>query len=227
MSKECLNLLYQTAIKPVALAVAIALSMGAMSMQTHANNTLPVTFYQVQSGSLTQALNSLAQQANVSLLLDPEKTNRYRVKTIQGKYSLDQFFALLVQNTPFQIQKTSAGYLLVEKPVTVQIPVVNTANTTTGKTTSSNARTDENQIYQMTPIVVEAIKKDTIQFGQSVLNQKAIDRYQANNVAQLLDHMPSVGSAGSPRPGGQTINILGMGGVADVPITLDDSVKNV
>lgn len=217
--------LYQTAIKPVALAVAIALSMGAMSMQTHANNTLPVTFYQVQSGSLTQALNSLAQQANVSLLLDPEKTNRYRVKTIQGKYSLDQFFALLVQNTPFQIQKTSAGYLLVEKPVTVQIPVVNTANTTTGKTTSSNARTDENQIYQMTPIVVEAIKKDTIQFGQSVLNQKAIDRYQANNVAQLLDHMPSVGSAGSPRPGGQTINILGMGGVADVPITLDDSVK--
>ncbi len=84
----------------------------------------------------------------------------------------------------------------------------------------------QNQIYQMTPIVVQAEKEDTIQFGQSVLNQKAIDRYQANNVAQLLDHMPSVGSAGSPRPGGQTINILGMGGVEDVPITLDDSVKS-
>ncbi|WP_278492845.1 TonB-dependent hemoglobin/transferrin/lactoferrin family receptor [Acinetobacter gyllenbergii] len=84
----------------------------------------------------------------------------------------------------------------------------------------------QNQIYQMTPIVVQADKDDTIQFGQSVLNQKAIDRYQANNVAQLLDHMPSVGSAGSPRPGGQTINILGMGGVEDVPITLDDSVKS-
>ncbi|EPH35175.1 TonB-dependent receptor [Acinetobacter gyllenbergii] len=84
----------------------------------------------------------------------------------------------------------------------------------------------QNQIYQMTPIVVQADKHDTIQFGQSVLNQKAIDRYQANNVAQLLDHMPSVGSAGSPRPGGQTINILGMGGVEDVPITLDDSVKS-
>ena len=59
----------------------------------------------------------------------------------------------------------------------------------------------QNQIYQMTPIVVQAEKEDTIQFGQSVLNQKAIDRYQANNVAQLLDNMPSVGSAGSPRPG--------------------------
>ena len=206
------------------MAVAIALSMSAISIQTHANNTSPVGFYQVQSGSLTQALNSLAQQANVSLLLDPAKTNRYRVKTLKGKYRLDQAFALLVQNTPFQIQKTSAGYLLIEKPVATQMPVVNTANIATGKTATSTT-TAENQIYQMTPIVVEAVKKDTIQFGQSVLNQKAIDRYQANNVAQLLDHMPSVGSAGSPRPGGQTINILGMGGVADVPITLDDSVK--
>lgn len=216
--------LYHNAIKPVAMAVAIALSMSAISIQTHANNTSPVGFYQVQSGSLTQALNSLAQQANVSLLLDPAKTNRYRVKTLKGKYRLDQAFALLVQNTPFQIQKTSAGYLLIEKPVATQMPVVNTANIATGKTATSTT-TAENQIYQMTPIVVEAVKKDTIQFGQSVLNQKAIDRYQANNVAQLLDHMPSVGSAGSPRPGGQTINILGMGGVADVPITLDDSVK--
>jgi len=216
--------LYHNAIKPVAMAVAIALSMSAISIQTHANNTSPVGFYQVQSGSLTQALNSLAQQANVSLLLDPAKTNRYRVKTLKGKYRLDQAFALLVQNTPFQIQKTSAGYLLIEKPVATQMPVVNTANIATGKTATSTT-TAENQIYQMPPIVVEAVKKDTIQFGQSVLNQKAIDRYQANNVAQLLDHMPSVGSAGSPRPGGQTINILGMGGVADVPITLDDSVK--
>jgi len=206
------------------MAVAIALSMSAISIQTHANNASPVGFYQVQSGSLTQALNSLAQQANVSLLLDPAKTNRYRVKTMKGKYTLDQAFALLVQNTPFQIQKTSAGYLLIEKPVATQTPVVNTANIATGKTATSTTNA-ENQIYQMTPIVVEAVKKDTIQFGQSVLNQKAIDRYQANNVAQLLDHMPSVGSAGSPRPGGQTINILGMGGVADVPITLDDSVK--
>ncbi len=100
---------------------------------------------------------------------------------------------------------------------------------TADKRISNTALADvnaQNQIYQMTPIVIQAEKEDTIQFGQSVLNQKAIDRYQANNVAQLLDNMPSVGSAGSPRPGGQTINILGMGGVEDVPISLDDSIKS-
>ncbi len=78
----------------------------------------------------------------------------------------------------------------------------------------------------MPTLSTQAENSDTVQFGQSVLNQTAIDRYQANNVAQLLDTMPGVSSAGSPRPGGQTINILGMGGVEDVPITLDDSVKS-
>ncbi|WP_335964185.1 TonB-dependent receptor domain-containing protein, partial [Acinetobacter haemolyticus] len=102
---------------------------------------------------------------------------------------------------------------------------IDTADKRISNTALANVNA-QNQIYQMTPIVIQAEKEDTIQFGQSILNQKAIDRYQANNVAQLLDNMPSVGSAGSPRPGGQTINILGMGGVEDVPISLDDSIKS-
>lgn len=117
----------------------------------------------------------------------------------------------------------NAGQSVAVQPLSHVESTTSLSNKSLQSSAQSNA---QNQIYQMTPIVVQAEKDDTIQFGQSVLNQKAIDRYQANNVAQLLDHMPSVGSAGSPRPGGQTINILGMGGVEDVPITLDDSVKS-
>lgn len=222
--------LYQKiAVKPLTLAAAIALSMGVISTQTYADAAAPAAFYQVQSGSLTQALNSLAQQANVSLLLNSAKTGRYQVQAVKGRYTPDQLFAVLVQNTPFEIQKTAAGYVLTEKPA-AQPAAPASANTAAkaeaSKPGAPSSISGQNQTYQMTPIVVEAEQKDTIKFGQSVLNQKAIDRYQANNVAQLLDNMPSVGSAGSPRPGGQTINILGMGGVADVPITLDDSVKS-
>lgn len=117
----------------------------------------------------------------------------------------------------------NAGQSVAVQPLSHVESTTSLSNKSLQSSAQSNA---QNQIYQMTPIVVQAEKDDTIQFGQSVLNQKAIDRYQANNVAQLLDHMPSVGSAGSPRPGGQTINILGMGGIEDVPITLDDSVKS-
>lgn len=96
-------------------------------------------------------------------------------------------------------------------PSVEQVNVIETNQSNLAKNFLSNTAPD-NQIYQMPAIALEAEKEDTVKFGQSVLNQKAIDRYQVNNVAQLLDHMPSVSSAGSPRPGGQTINILGRGG---------------
>lgn len=103
-------------------------------------------------------------------------------------------------------------------------PVSATTETTATANTAKKTVSDNNQLYQMPTI--KAQTDDSAQFGQSVLNQKSIDRYQANNVAQLLDTMPGVSSAGSPRPGGQTLNILGMGGVEDVPITLDGSTKS-
>lgn len=196
-----------------------------MNIQTHAASEHKASYYQVQTGTLTQALNNVAQQANVSVLFNPTRTNLYQVKTIQGQYTLDQFLERLIQNTPFKLQKTVSGYVLIEMPSVQQVNVIETNQSNLAKNSLSNTIPD-NQIYQMPAIVLEAEKEDTVKFGQSVLNQKAIDRYQANNVAQLLDHMPSVSSAGSPRPGGQTINILGRGGVADVPITLDDSVKS-
>ena len=129
------------------------------------------------------------------------------------------------------MMKSSAGYLLVDKKLEHEQSDEKNVGTSSaikkGQLNSSSIfNQDNHQLYQMPTLSTQAENSDTVQFGQSVLNQTAIDRYQANNVAQLLDTMPGVSSAGSPRPGGQTINILGMGGVEDVPITLDDSVKS-
>ena len=46
--------------------------------------------------------------------------------------------------------------------------------------------------------------------GKSTLNQAQIDLIQASNMASVLDKIPGVSMSGSPRPGGQTINIRGM-----------------
>ena len=218
--------LYWNSFKPFALTATVLAVTSLINTQIYAASDAKVAYYQVQTGTLTQALNHIAQQANVTILFDPVRTNQYQVKTTMGQYSLDQLFAHLIQNTPFKLQKTVSGYVLTEAPkAEAKLTVADTNKTNAVEQTASSNTPIDNQIYQMPAIVLDAEQEDTVKFGQSVLNQKAIDRYQANNVAQLLDHMPSVGSAGSPRPGGQTINILGRGGVADVPITLDDSVK--
>lgn len=61
--------------------------------------------------------------------------------------------------------------------------------------------------------------------GKSTLNQAQIDVMQANNMASVIDKVPGVSMAGSPRPGGQVVNIWGMKDSKNVPITLDGALK--
>ncbi|OUY07047.1 TonB-dependent receptor [Acinetobacter populi] len=160
---------------------------------------------------LHQAVDQLARQGNIQILYASDMLENRNVSALSGQYTVEQALQRLLQDTDLSLRKEGQTFYIVKK----------------GKTPLKQDRTsnqaNEHSLYQMSPIVVHA--DEPIQFGQSVLTQKAIDRYQVNNVAQLLDNMPSVSSTGSPRPGGQTINILGMQSVEDVPITLDDSVK--
>ncbi|WP_434527135.1 TonB-dependent hemoglobin/transferrin/lactoferrin family receptor [Photorhabdus asymbiotica] len=66
---------------------------------------------------------------------------------------------------------------------------------------------------------------DSVSAGSSVLKKSDIERTQADNIAELLDQLPGVSMSGSPRPGGQTLNIWGMGDTEDVKVTLDDAPK--
>ena len=64
------------------------------------------------------------------------------------------------------------------------------------------------------------------QAGQSRLTRENIDQQQADNVASLLDLLPGTSSSGSPRPGGQTLNIWGFGDNEDIKISIDGAAKN-
>ena len=95
--------LYWNSIKPFALTATVLAVTSLMNVQIHAASEHKASYYQVQTGTLTQALNNVAQQANVSVLFNPTRTNLYQVKTIQGQYTLDQLFERLIQNTPFKL----------------------------------------------------------------------------------------------------------------------------
>ncbi|XDZ51944.1 TonB-dependent hemoglobin/transferrin/lactoferrin family receptor [Neisseriaceae bacterium CLB008] len=81
------------------------------------------------------------------------------------------------------------------------------------------------QSYQLPSVVVIGKRSGKGLVGKSILDQRNLDTQQANNVAALLETLPGVSMAGSPRPGGQTINMWGMGGSEDVPITVDGALK--
>lgn len=76
-------------------------------------------------------------------------------------------------------------------------------------------------------IDVEGVRTQTTDvLGASVLNRENIELRQADNVGALLDSLPGVNMGGTARPGGQTLNIWGLGDQEDIAITLDGAPKN-
>ena len=67
---------------------------------------------------------------------------------------------------------------------------------------------------------------DSSTVGRSTLTQADIDRHQPNNIPSLLATLPGVSMGGSMKPGGQTINIWGLGDAEDVPLTVDGATKS-
>ncbi len=69
----------------------------------------------------------------------------------------------------------------------------------------------------------EGISQEAV--GKSTLNQEQLDVIQASNMGTVLDKVPGVSMSGSPRPGGQKINIWGTSESKNVPIMLDGALK--
>ncbi|PHM33485.1 TonB-dependent hemoglobin/transferrin/lactoferrin family receptor [Xenorhabdus innexi] len=93
------------------------------------------------------------------------------------------------------------------------------------ETPSGQAPEKRNDTVQLATLSVVGSAHNSTSAGSSALKQEDIDRTQADNIAELLEQLPGVSMSGSPRPGGQTLNIWGMGDQEDVKVTLDDAPK--
>ena len=85
---------------------------------------------------------------------------------------------------------------------------------------------EEAQQSFLPEITVRSDRSLSGQIGKSRLGRENIEQIQADNVAALLDLLPGTSMSGSPRPGGQTLNIWGFGDTEDIKISLDGAAKN-
>lgn len=161
-----------------------------------------VTFA-VPAGPLSGALQTLANDANVMLVFTPEQTNNKTSQGLQGSYSVENAFDRLLAGSGLRAVREGNGYRLINVSVaqTHAAPII------------------------IPELSVVSGQQDSVVAGRSTLKKENIERIQADNVAELLDKLPGVSSAGSPRPGGQSLNIWGMGGMEDIKVTLDGAPK--
>ncbi|MFC4952179.1 TonB-dependent receptor [Acinetobacter puyangensis] len=236
----------QLIFKQLSISISLAIASSVLVLPTHAADSSTAINYQIQQGSLTDALNAVAQRGNVSLLLDTAKTNTYQVEALSGQYTVDQALQALLSNTPFQIHKTPAGYIVQEAPAgavqqnSTTNPVLAQANQTAE---NNNNITEQQEIQriqqeavQLAPLTVYGDKDRDTQGYDDVYDKNystvyagkdLIERFKGTTPSDLFKGMSNVYSGDARNSGALDPNIRGMQGQGRVPVTIDGTEQSL
>ncbi|WP_085632210.1 MULTISPECIES: TonB-dependent receptor [unclassified Pseudomonas] len=186
-----------TCLRPTLLAACLA-----FSVQAHADNLS----LHLPAQPLAASLSQIAQQAGIQLLFDESQLRDLKAPALDGEYSAEAAIRQLLENSPFGLIKVNQTYV-----VRPQEPVASSG--------------DGIQLDALS-VIGSGTEVDSGTVGRSTLTQADIDRRQPANIPSLLATLPGVSMGGSMKPGGQTINIWGLGDAEDVPLTVDGATKS-
>jgi len=147
---------------------ALSWAAGQAASQTTA------TTFSIPAGSLSSALQALANEANVMLVFTPDQTGNKTSQGLKGQYSVQSAFNQLLAGSGLQAVQEGQSYRLVKV---------------------SDSSSEDAQLVVPELSVVTAMN-DNVAIGRSTLKKENIERIQADNVAALLDKLPGVSSAG-------------------------------
>lgn len=183
--------------RPTLIAACLALSLQAQAQSF--NLHLPAQ-------PLAASLSQIAQQAKIQLLFDEALLGNLQAPALNGEFSPEAAIRQVLGNSELTLVKIDNTY------------IVRPAETST---TASGAL----QLGALS-VVGDGQEVDSSNVGRSTLNQDEINRHQANNIPSLIATLPGVALGGSLKPGGQKINIWGLGEAEDVPMTVDGATKS-
>ncbi|WP_350613512.1 TonB-dependent hemoglobin/transferrin/lactoferrin family receptor [Pseudomonas sp. HY7a-MNA-CIBAN-0227] len=184
-------------LRPTLIATCLAFSLTAQAESFK---------LQLPAQSLATSLSQVAQQAKIQLLFDEDRLKNIQAPAINGDFTPEVAIRTLLKNGEFTLIKVGSTYVV--RP--------------------EESKTSSSSIVQLDALSVIGTgnQVDSSTVGRSTLTQADIDRYQPNNIPSLLQTLPGVSMGGSMKPGGQTINIRGMGEAEDVPMTVDGATKS-
>ena len=162
--------------------------------------------FQLPAQALATSLSQVAQQAQIQLLFDEALLKNVQAPALNGDFTPEVAIRTLLKNGEFTLIKIGSTYVVRPEEA---------------KTTQSGAI----QLDALS-VIGTGNEVDSSTVGRSTLSQADIDRYQPDNIPSLLQTLPGVFMGGSPKPGGQTINIRGMAEAEDVPMTVDGAAKS-
>ncbi|MBN0980243.1 TonB-dependent hemoglobin/transferrin/lactoferrin family receptor [Pseudomonas hygromyciniae] len=184
-------------LQPTLIATCLAVSLTAQAESFK---------LQLPAQPLAMSLSQVAQQAKIQLLFDEDLLKNIQAPAINGDFTPEVAIRTLLNTGAFTLIKVGNTYVV---------------------------RPEESRTTNSTSLQLDALsvigtgnEVDASTVGRSTLSQADIDRLQPNNIASLVQTLPGVTMGGSMKPGGQIINIRGMGEAEDVPMTVDGAAKS-
>ena len=93
----------------MAMAVPLVMSASAPAVAQSAARSID---YDIPAGPLADALNRFAQQSGVAIVLDSSRLQGLRAPGLQGRYGIDEGFAILLRGSGYAAAQTASGYVL-------------------------------------------------------------------------------------------------------------------
>jgi len=162
--------------------------------------------FDLDAQPMESALTALARQGQLQIFFESDQVQGVRGAALRGRYEPEEALRQLLLGSVLEVVHTQGGFVVRRRNATAR---------------------DENTIeLGSVSIMGDGRQVDASNVGRSTLSSKEIERQQADNVPSLLQTLPGVSMGGSPKPGGQTMNIWGLGDAEDVPFTLDGATKS-
>ncbi len=185
--------------RPTLIAAGLVASLQVQAADKVALN-LP-------SQSLATSLSQVAQKTRIQLLFDEDQLRSIPARALEGQFTAQQAIGLLLMGGGFKL--IQVGNTFVVRQIEPE----------------PAAYKDAIQLGAVS-ILGDGKEVDSSSVGRSTLTRDDIERSQPSNIPSLLATLPGVSMGGSMKPGGQTINIWGLGDAEDVPLTVDGANKS-
>jgi len=202
----------RTALRPLILALSLAFSAA---LPSHAAQPAAVEF-NISTQPLSHALNELARQAGIVLLVDAKLTEGRQSPALKGRYSVRDALRQLLSGSDLRAEVNSDGTIVLKPAPQADKAVAIGAVKISG---AAAAFLNDEQI--------EASDRPYVKPGSFAhISRENIDRFRGTSPADIFKGTPGVVVSDARNSGAVDVNIRGMQGQGRVPVLIDGSLQS-
>ena len=201
-------------LRPILLALSLAFASPAYSAPPAA---LPQAF-NIAAQPLGSALNELARQAGMVLLVDAALTRTRQSPALQGQLTVRDALQRLLAGSGLRAEIRD-GTITLKPAAAAQGDVALSALQVRGQRQAAGLLDDDDIALADRPYVKAG--------SRAVISQQQIERFRGTSVADIFKGTPGVQVGDGRNSGAVDVNVRGMQGQGRVPVVVDGAVQSL